>query len=80
MAYSRTLSANKDVAFVEITGWKRPGVALSVEKIESFLEQLAFIGEDMVASKEGKAGEALYFIESELSSLLRSCNSMQIER
>jgi len=77
VAYSKILSSGKDIALVEISGWENPGVALSVSKIESLLNELKIIGDDMISSKEGKAGESLYFIESELNSLLSSCKSIK---
>ena len=75
MSYSKTISSNKDIAIVEISGWENPGVVLSTDKIKSILSELKIIGDDMVSSKEGLAGEALHFIEEELNSLLRSCES-----
>jgi len=77
LAYSKTLSSDDNIAFVEISGWEDPGVAFSSSKIESLLNQLSVIGDDMISSKEGKAGEALYFIESELHALLRSSKNMK---
>lgn len=41
------------------------------------LDQLEVIGEDMISSKEGKAGEVLHFLEQELASLLRSCDDIE---
>jgi len=76
LAYSKTLSSDENIAFIKVSGWDEPGIAFSTSKIESLLNQLKLVGDDMISSKEGKAGETLYFIESELHSLLRSSKNM----
>jgi len=79
MSYSKTISSSEDIAFVEISGWEKPGVVFSAEKLYSILQELKIIGNDIISSKEGIAGESLHFIEEELSSLLRSCESIAKE-
>lgn len=77
MSYSKTLSSGKEIAFVSITGWGKPGVTFSQEKLQEMLNQLSIIGEDMISSKDGKAGETLHFLEQELGALIRSCESFE---
>jgi len=76
MSYSKTISSSKDIAFVEISGWEKPGVVFSAEKIYSILQELKTIGDDMISSKDSLAGESLHLIEEELNSLLRSCETI----
>ena len=77
MSYSKTLSSGGDIAFVKVTGWDAPGVAFSKEKLAEIVGQLELIGEDMISSKQGKAGESLHFLEQELGALLRSCREFE---
>jgi hypothetical protein len=77
MTYTKTLSSSDNIAFVKITGWGKPGVTFSQGKLQEILAQLEIIGEDMISSKEGKAGEALHFLEQEIGSLIRSCNDVE---
>ncbi len=77
MAYTKTLSSTDNIAFVKITGWGKPGVAFSQKRLQEILDQLDIIGEDMISSKEGKAGEALHFLEQEIGSLIRSCDDVE---
>ena len=79
MSYSKTISSGKDIAFVHISGWTKPGVVFSTEKIHEILKELKIIGDDMISSKEGIAGQTLHSIEEELNALLRGCESISKE-